>query len=207
MVNQNSSIAIIGAGISGFACASKLIENGYKNIKILEAEDRIGGRIFTTEFADGLIDLGAQWCHGIDGNIVHQLAGANSFAETRMDFSNMLFTRSDGVVTDNKSCEALMHLCDKVLADLKGETNGTVDELLTRKFLKALEADEFTGTDKVLAQQVLNNFKKRESSYCGCENLSEITIQGFQSFRDCDGPTWLNWKGKGYKTIFDCVAV
>lgn len=64
---KDVSIVIIGSGISGFTAATKLIENGFLNVIVLESESRIGGRIFTTNFADGLIDLGAQWCHGIAG--------------------------------------------------------------------------------------------------------------------------------------------
>lgn len=40
-------IVIIGAGVSGLAAASKLVEMGFHNIKILEARNRIGGRINT----------------------------------------------------------------------------------------------------------------------------------------------------------------
>lgn len=43
-------IVIVGAGAAGIAAASKLYENGFENITILEAEDRIGGRIHTTWF-------------------------------------------------------------------------------------------------------------------------------------------------------------
>lgn len=201
------AVVIIGAGISGFTCATKLIENGFTDVKVVEAEDRIGGRIFTTSFSDGLIDLGAQWCHGIDGNIVYQLAGSDSFLETRIDFSNMTFTRSNGTEVDEKVCAQLMKLCDEILDSLKLEKSGNVDEFLSQKFVEMMTEDEFKHVDKHLGQEVLSNFKKRESSYCGCEDLKKISIDGFTKFKDCEGPTWLNWKGKGYKTIFNFVLV
>lgn len=201
------SIVIIGAGISGFTCATKLVESGFTDVKVVEAEDRIGGRIFTTSFADGLIDLGAQWCHGIDGNVVHQLAGSESFLETRMDFSKMTFTRSNGTEIDDNVCAQLMKVCDKILDDLKIEKRGNVDEILSQKFVEILAQDELKHIDKKTAQEVLDNFRKRESSYCGCEDLKKISIEGFTKFKDCEGPTWLNWKGKGYKTIFNFVLV
>ena len=47
---KDPSIVIIGAGPSGIATASKLLEHGFNNITILEAEDRIGGRVYTTKF-------------------------------------------------------------------------------------------------------------------------------------------------------------
>lgn len=204
---KDVSIVIIGSGISGFTTATKLIENGFLNVTVLEAENRIGGRIFSTNFADGMIDLGAQWCHGINGNIVHSLAGSESFAETKMDFSKMTFTRSDGTLSDPSVCQALMELCEDILGGLKEEEEGSIDELLTHKFSKAFLGHQFKDFDRKIAFEVLENFKKRESSYCGCESLKNISVSGFQKFQDCEGPTWLNWKGKGYKTIFDCVLV
>ena len=47
---DSPSIIIIGAGASGIAAASKLLQNGFENVTILEAEDRIGGRVYTTQF-------------------------------------------------------------------------------------------------------------------------------------------------------------
>lgn len=47
---ENPRVVIIGAGAAGIAAASKLFVNGFTNITILEAEDRIGGRIYTTPF-------------------------------------------------------------------------------------------------------------------------------------------------------------
>lgn len=47
----SSSVIIIGAGSSGLATASRLFQNGFNNIKILEAENRIGGRVYTRKFS------------------------------------------------------------------------------------------------------------------------------------------------------------
>lgn len=55
------SILVIGAGIASIATVTKLMDFGFDNIKILEAENRMGGRIHTIPFADGLIEMGAQW--------------------------------------------------------------------------------------------------------------------------------------------------
>lgn len=43
-------ILIIGAGAAGISAAKRLLEKGLQNITILEAGDRIGGRINTVEF-------------------------------------------------------------------------------------------------------------------------------------------------------------
>lgn len=58
---MDKKIVIIGAGASGFAAAAKLIDHGFENVTILEAENRIGGRVCTIPFAANVVDLGAQW--------------------------------------------------------------------------------------------------------------------------------------------------
>lgn len=52
---------VIGAGFSGVAAARELTRNG-KKIKVLEARDRVGGRVYTQQYNDGFyLDLGGQW--------------------------------------------------------------------------------------------------------------------------------------------------
>lgn len=58
---MDKKIIIIGAGASGFAAAAKLISNGFENVTILEAENRIGGRVNTIPFGENVLDMGAQW--------------------------------------------------------------------------------------------------------------------------------------------------
>lgn len=58
---MNKKIIIIGAGAAGMAAATKLISNGFRNLTILEAENRIGGRINTVPYASNVLDMGAQW--------------------------------------------------------------------------------------------------------------------------------------------------
>lgn len=50
-MSQNlNKVIIIGAGAAGIAAATKLLKNNFNNFIILEAENRIGGRIQTTPF-------------------------------------------------------------------------------------------------------------------------------------------------------------
>ena len=51
---------IIGAGISGIYLGNHLKKEGF-SVKILEANDRIGGRIFTKNVQNTKVELGATW--------------------------------------------------------------------------------------------------------------------------------------------------
>lgn len=44
-----TNVLIIGAGIAGIAAGEYLTKNGFTDFKILEATDRVGGRIWTLQ--------------------------------------------------------------------------------------------------------------------------------------------------------------
>jgi monoamine oxidase len=61
---DKDSILVIGAGASGLAAARELRRRGF-SVTVVEARDRIGGRVFTHRAFDAPIELGASWIHGI----------------------------------------------------------------------------------------------------------------------------------------------
>ncbi len=73
-INSSKKIIILGAGISGIACARALIERGYLNITILEARNRVGGRINSLSYKGSALDLGAAWIHGYKNNPITSIA-------------------------------------------------------------------------------------------------------------------------------------
>ena len=67
-------IVVVGAGLAGLAAARNLREHGH-DVVIIEARDRIGGRIWTSKkWSDIPLDLGATWIHGVQGNPITELA-------------------------------------------------------------------------------------------------------------------------------------
>ena len=52
---EGASVVVIGAGMAGLTAASTLLDAGYQ-VTVLEAQQRVGGRVFTMRepFSDGL---------------------------------------------------------------------------------------------------------------------------------------------------------
>lgn len=67
-----SPVIVIGAGIAGLAAARMLAEAG-ELVTLIEARDRVGGRIHTLPAADGglPVELGAEFIHGLPPELIH----------------------------------------------------------------------------------------------------------------------------------------
>lgn len=68
-------ICIVGAGISGLRCASELLAHGIK-VTIIEARDRIGGRIHQSDELGYTVDVGPNWIHTSGQNPILDLANS-----------------------------------------------------------------------------------------------------------------------------------
>lgn len=60
-------VVVVGAGVAGLSAAAALRRAGIE-VVVVEARDRIGGRIHTAEVAGVPVDLGAAWIHGVQGS-------------------------------------------------------------------------------------------------------------------------------------------
>ncbi|CAG11510.1 unnamed protein product, partial [Tetraodon nigroviridis] len=78
-------IVVIGAGLAGLAAAKTLLENGFADVTVLEASDCIGGRVLSVQHGKSVLDLGATWIHGANGNPVYHLAQENGLLEHTTD--------------------------------------------------------------------------------------------------------------------------
>ena len=60
-------VLVVGAGMAGLVAARLLHDSGFK-VTVLEARDRIGGRVWTDDRLGAPLDLGGSWVHGVEGN-------------------------------------------------------------------------------------------------------------------------------------------
>jgi phytoene dehydrogenase-like protein len=85
---QSREVLVIGAGIAGLTAARDLAIDGY-DVAILEARERIGGRIWTSHELGLPADLGASWIHGFEDNPIARLARRHAIAIVRTNISSV----------------------------------------------------------------------------------------------------------------------
>ena len=64
---RGERVVVIGAGMAGLVAARLLHDSNYK-VTVLEARDRVGGRVWTDDRVGAPVDLGGSWVHGVEGN-------------------------------------------------------------------------------------------------------------------------------------------
>ena len=77
--------------MTGIAAAKTFHEHGFHNFIIIEAEDRIGGRVKTSEFGGTHVETGAHWIHSYKGNPLHELAKEMGVRGKETDYDSITF--------------------------------------------------------------------------------------------------------------------
>ena len=118
---------VVGAGVAGLT-AARLLARAGRRVVVLEARDRVGGRISTDRRYGLTTDMGASWIHGITGSPV--AAAAEAFGMPMVEFTvggyqpdsrPIAYYGPDGVrLTDaaTRAYIADIHTVDRALIDV-----------------------------------------------------------------------------------------
>jgi len=146
MSGQSTDVVVIGAGIAGLACAQALCDRGLR-VAVLEARDRIGGRIFTYHPGptETPVELGAEFIHGRPpeawkiiesaGLRTHELTGGSwrleqgrlALANLTLEGIDSILHRMDPAAPDQSFEEFLEHSCHDLPEEAKASATSYIE--------------------------------------------------------------------------------
>ncbi|KAF5286570.1 hypothetical protein FQA39_LY16253 [Lamprigera yunnana] len=195
-------ILIIGSGAAGIAAASRLLKNGIEDVTVLEAEDRIGGRIFSVEFGKNNIDLGAEWCHGEEDNIVFDLVkDLNLIHPCPHRFPKVYHSKIKNV--DQNFTEELFYLFQSIYLENKTGANCSLGDYLEKRYNEVIQVWKDDKEKFLLASDFIGYYNKWMLSHEGSFSLYNITAD--YDYVECPGHQRLFWNGLGFKAILDVL--
>jgi monoamine oxidase len=111
LAQAKPDVIIIGAGVAGLAAAQRLTAKGAK-VLILEARNRIGGRVWTDSRLGFALEMGAQWIHGTKNNPIATLAKQNNLSTRITDFERVTTFTEQGEISARLEQEIERHFED-----------------------------------------------------------------------------------------------
>ncbi|KAJ8248444.1 hypothetical protein GJAV_G00242080 [Gymnothorax javanicus] len=220
----DSHIVIVGAGISGIGAAQKLVNQGFHNVRILEATGRCGGRIRTGRIGSDVVEIGANWIHGpCQENPVFRLACRYGLLDEKsiteenqaMDVSGHppfvpTWFSSSGKRLGPELTEPAVAMFESLLYECQqfhksdGAPFATVGEYI-RDRVSVLAAAQWQDDPAVrdLRLAMISMMMKLECSIDGCHSLDEEDLGAFGVYKtlpglDCTFPN-------GYEGLVNCM--
>ena len=153
----SASVVVIGAGISGLGAAQALAERGHQVI-VVEARDRLGGRIHTGTIGSQPVDLGASWIHGVDGNPLVDLAEQAGAERAPTDYDSIVVRGVDGAsISDDALEQAFDRLVEAITDEAITDEAPSIEQALDRRS-GALSDGDRTLLRYVLASEIEHEF-------------------------------------------------
>ena len=155
-------ILVIGAGIAGLAAAHQLQRAGHA-VEVLEARERIGGRIHTSRaWPDAPMDLGASWINGFEGSPLGELARKIGLRTAMTSYDNSIAYGRSGQVfsaAEEQHVEQLRQRIERVLAAAQ---EGDADQSLQAAVEAGLDWESLGAGDQRLVDLLLNSIYEHE---------------------------------------------
>ncbi len=185
---------VIGAGISGLAAARTLKDASW-DVLVLEARNRIGGRIETVRSLGEVLERGANWIHGTDDNPLMHLAREAGAVPVETDYEDVLAFGPDGALLSDDVLEKAETRYDTLLKRI----DARVDKSEDRPLLSALRSE----MPQFLADPLLCALGADTESDTG-GRLEDLSAYYFDEDDVFDGPDVI--LGGGYDRICDLLA-
>jgi len=161
-------ILVLGAGIAGLAAARSLAAAG-RRVALIEARDRIGGRIFTDRISRNAgapvsIELGAEFIHGLPP-VTWDLIKEANLSTYELDGTQLSFARG-GFQSSSEDYGEAVSVIDEMMVWLERQPRGT-----DVTFAQYLDLAGIDGSRRRRATAYVEGFNAADSRVIGVAAL------------------------------------
>ncbi|XP_053327207.1 peroxisomal N(1)-acetyl-spermine/spermidine oxidase-like [Spea bombifrons] len=216
LLSQAPRVVIIGAGFAGLGAATTLVKNGLKDVVILEALDRAGGRVRTHKpFGAPALELGATWIHGQKDNPLYHMAKENGlladedftmvtcqpFSVTAQDY----FFTEHGKLLPSEQVEKVTGFFGRLMSKINQQDfnpdcgSWSVGEYLDQEFAEA----KLLGEEG--SEGVYEWCKRAECVDEACNSMYEFSLSQLGLYTPLEGPFFNCLGSGGYQALLNLL--
>jgi monoamine oxidase len=153
LARPGERVVVVGAGAAGLAAARALAAAG-REVLVLEAQDRVGGRLHTVPLGAGVAaDLGGAWLEQYEVNPLAVLAADAGLATVPTDFSSPTVAAADGPV-DGGQLRGLLDGLEMTAGRMTVAGDCSLDDAVTA-YAAGLSDDDRRGLDRAVEAALL----------------------------------------------------
>ncbi|XP_054765870.2 peroxisomal N(1)-acetyl-spermine/spermidine oxidase-like [Lytechinus pictus] len=203
-VRPSIQVCIIGAGLAGLSAAEALILRSKEcdgvdiGVTVLEAMDRPGGRAVTLKLGDKLVEGGAQFIHGCEGNPVYHRARQHKLKLSNYNPRHCTYniSQGNGKRVPESIFSEVAEIYDAILLktqagmyreERKGCGDKTVGEFMKRYFEKYFARSAGSPQEKEIKANVFRLQVINECCYSACNHLNDLMLQDFGEYKEILG--------------------
>ena len=209
--SNNVDVVIIGAGVAGLIAARTLLKGGVTNLVILEARDRVGGRVDCKPLqnTEHFLDMGAHYIHGAGNNPVYKMAKENNLLlDSDEEDDDLLYFSPDQSKIDQEAAGCLAESLEETF--VKITTNGkicntdgnSVAELFETCRQQVKKPDALSDSHY---KALMEYFAELECLDSAIDDPTQVSARSFIEFEDFPGDRW-NMMRNGYANLLNLLV-